>query len=120
MAAKKKIIIADDDADILEVTKIILEGYGGYEVVVIDRGDELLKLQAPMPDLILLDLWMSGSNGEEICRQLKNNESTSSIPIIIFSANRELKGIADACGANDYLAKPYQMDGLLEKIASWI
>jgi CheY-like chemotaxis protein len=120
MGEKKKIVIVDDDADILDVTTIILEGYGGYEVAVIDRGEELKSIKRTSPDLILLDLWMSGFNGQDICKALKGDEQTKTIPVILFSANRELKAIAESCGADDFISKPYQMDDLLEKVAAWV
>lgn len=117
---KKKILIADDDNDILEVTGIILEGYGGYEIEVVNRGEALLELCEPFPDLILLDLWLSGHHGKDICRRLKADNATSHIPVIIFSANRELRQIASSCGADDFLAKPFQMDELLAKVGEWV
>ena len=120
MEDKKKIIIVDDDVDILDVTTIILERYGGYEVAVIDRGEEMKSIKRTSPDLILLDLWMSGFNGQDLCRELKGDKQTKAIPVILFSANRELKSIAESCGADDFISKPYQMDDLLEKVASWM
>lgn len=120
MSKKKTVLVADDDDDILDVTRIILEVYGGYQVKIVDRGEALLNLKDELPDLILLDLWLSGHNGQEICSLLKEDERTKAIPIIIFSANRDLEKLAKDCGAEDFLSKPFQMEDLLEKVAAWI
>jgi CheY-like chemotaxis protein len=120
MTKTKRIIVADDDPAILDVTRTILAEIGGYEVVITDKGEDLLRLAPPLPDLILLDIWMSGFSGQEICEQLKQEAATANIPIILFSANRELSLIAEQCGANDYLSKPFQLSELLAKVAQWV
>lgn len=113
---RKKILVADDDPSILEVMKIMLEQVGGYKVTTTTDGESVLDLRNELPDLVLLDLWMSGSDGSEICKSLKSNERTKNLPVIIFSANRDVDIISKSAGADDYLAKPFQMDDLLEKV----
>lgn len=114
--SKKTILVADDDPSILDALNIMLEEIGGYRVVTTTSGHSLLELQE-LPDLILLDLWMSGINGKEICAHLKANERTKNIPVIIFSANRDIKTIAESAQADDYIPKPFQMDDLLNKVS---
>lgn len=114
---KKKILVADDDPNILDVMKIMLEDVGGYEVTTTMDGEYVLNLKNEHPDLILLDLWMSGMDGGKICKTLKDNEQTKDIPLIIFSANRDVATISRSAGADDYIAKPFQMSDLLEKVA---
>lgn len=116
---RKKILVADDDSGILDIMKIMLEDVGGYEVATTTDGESVLKLPE-YPDLILLDLWMSGVDGSEVCKSLKSAEDTKSIPLIIFSANRNVKQISQLAGADDYIAKPFQMEELLEKVAKLI
>lgn len=108
----KKIMIADDDSGILDAMSQMLEGVG-YEVVVSVDGESIEKIHDNLPDLLLLDIWMSGLNGRDICKKLKNQELTKHIPIIMVSANKDTKGIAKEAGANDFLAKPFEMDELL-------
>lgn len=115
MGKKKKILVADDDASILDVMTIMLQEMGGYDVDTTTKGETLLEMTT-YPDLIVLDLWMSGINGSEICQRLKADEKTRQIPIIIFSANRDIRQISESVGADDYLAKPFQMKDLLEKV----
>ena len=120
MTNQKNIVVADDDESILDATRIILEDLGGYRVRILKRGDALLTLEGELPDLILLDLWMSGHNGEEVCRHLKSTEKTRHIPVILFSANRDLENITQSCGADDFIAKPFQVSDMLEKIQAFI
>ena len=118
--SKKKILVADDDPGILDVMNIMLHDVGGYHVETTTRGETVLEMQDEYPDLILLDLWMSGINGSEICERLKADEKTKDIPVIIFSANRDIQAISESVGADDYLAKPFQMNDLLDKVRKFI
>ncbi len=116
---KKKILVADDDSGILDALQIMLED-NEYAVTVTIDGQTIYKMERDFPDLILLDIWMSGLDGREICRYLKQSELTRSIPIIMISANRDTEKIAKEAGADDFLAKPFEMDELLKKIAKYI
>ena len=108
-------MVADDDLSILECVKLMLE-FDGYTVQTTTMGNSLLKLQV-LPDLILLDIWMSGVDGREICKLLKADPKTSHIPVLLFSASTKLCLSATEAGADDYLEKPFEMDELLSKIA---
>lgn len=111
----KKILIADDDPAIVEAVTLILEEFG-YEVNGTGDGQTIYKLDKKFPDLLLLDIWMSGENGRDICKYLKANPMTKKIPVIIISASRDIKKSAVESGADDFLAKPFAMYELLEKI----
>lgn len=112
---RKKILIADDDPAILEILTLYLEEVG-YEVETTDDGLALRSLEQNLPDLLLLDIWMSGWHGRDICRYLKSQETTKSLPIILFSANRETQQIAKEAGADDFITKPFDLTELLTKI----
>jgi len=117
---KKTIIVADDDAGIIDAVSIMLR-ISGYEVRPTLNGGMLLHLPPEeYPDLILLDIWMSGEDGTEICRALKKNENTRNIPVILFSASKEIQQSAFDAGADDFLAKPFEMGELLGKIGRLI
>ena len=117
--SKKKILIADDDPAILDVLSLFLEDVG-YEVETTDDGAMIQEAQRDHPDLMLLDIWMSGWNGRDICVHLKSQESTQHIPIILVSANRDTEKIAKEAGADDFLLKPFDLDKVLEKIERYI
>src|SRR5262249_52185888 len=94
---QKKILIADDDPAILEVLTLFLEGVG-YEVETTSEGLTSQAFEHGYPDMLLLDIWMSGWNGRDICRSLKSQEETRHLPILLISANRETGRIAREAG----------------------
>ena len=73
-------------------------------------------MKMELPDLLLLDIWMSGEDGRDICKKLKQSELTKNIPVIMVSASKDIKESALAAGADDFLAKPFEMNELLGKI----
>jgi len=109
-------MIADDDPGIVDAVEMLLE-FEGYEVTSTVDGSTVLDMKDELPDLLLLDIWMSGEDGRDICRKLKSINSTKNIPVIMISASRDIKASAMAAGADDFLAKPFEMDELLKKIA---
>ncbi len=113
----KKVIIFDDDQDILEVTVAILHNRN-FEVKGVDHLDGFLdKVLKYSPDVILMDLRIPEIGGEEATRLLKNTSSTTDIPIIIFTAHSNgEKNIKDITGANDVVYKPFNINTLVRKI----
>jgi len=112
---RKKILVADDDPAISEALVLILDEYG-YDVDTVLDGQAIYKMKDKFPDLLLLDVWMSGQDGRDICRFLKNKKETQNIPIIMFSASRDIKDSTTEAGANDFLSKPFEMEELIDKI----
>lgn len=109
----KKITIVDDDPAILEVLKIILEDKGYSITLIEDAIDVTERILKEKPDLILLDNLMPGRSGAEIVKELKFIEKTKLIPIIMISANHDIKKIVKDVGADGFLAKPFDMEELL-------
>ena len=111
-----RILVIDDNAEILNVVKLILELHG-YEVLTSGKGEEtendVIKYS---PQLILCDVYLKGSNGVEICNQLKSNKLTRNIPIIMFSAQVNDYLVFRKCAADDFIAKPFDNTVLLQKI----
>ena len=113
-----KLLVVDDEADIISLLKLVLEAEG-YHVVPANSGDEALALaEIEIPDLILLDLMMPGKSGLETCRQLKNQPRTKNIPVVVFSAlGREVdKKLTAEAGANAHVTKPFNNVGLLTEV----
>lgn len=115
----KKIFIADDDAAIVDATSLMLEVLG-YEVGFTLHGSSVQQAMQERPDLLLLDIWLSGVDGRDICKQLKADPKTKDIPVLMISAGRDIKESALASGADDFLAKPFEMRSLVKKIESLI
>jgi DNA-binding response OmpR family regulator len=113
---QKKIIIVDDDEGLLDAFKAMLE-FANYKVEASTNADILLNLKAGnLPDLILLDVLLSGVDGRAICKKLKSQLVTKNVPIIMVSAHPSAFNSIKEIGANDYLAKPFEMNNLLNKI----
>lgn len=115
-ATNKRILVVDDDQDILEVVQEILAGEG-YQVQTSLNGTCLQRLENDLPDLILLDVLLWGQDGRELCRQVKAGEKTRYIPVILFSANAAATSTTVTCGADDFLVKPFRMRELLDLVA---
>jgi len=112
----KHILVVDDDPDILEFLQVILEDEG-YTVVTSDKGEYLEQLHnGGLPDLILLDMLLSGKDGCEIVKYLKREPETTHIPVIMISAHPSAEKEARQAGADDFLAKPFNIEVLLAKI----
>ncbi len=112
-------MIADDDAAIVDAIAMMLE-YEGYQVSSYVDGAIIPQMNKEFPDLLLLDIWMSGTDGRDICKELKKTENIRNIPVIMISASRDIEGSAYEAGADDFLAKPFEMDELLQKIEKHI
>ncbi len=115
MNKPKRITVADDDSGILDAVGMMLE-MEGYDVNTTLNGNTVLT-QTELPDVYILDIWMSGSDGRELCKKLKSEEKTKDIPVILISASNDLKRSAETAGADDFLAKPFEIDALLQKVA---
>lgn len=118
----KKILVADDELDIRNLAKIILEK-NGYQVSLAANGAEALqKAENELPDLILLDVVMPAKSGWEVCKTLKSQTKTKHIPIVIFTVLSTLLGDdvsrkhADEAGCDGYLAKPFNTNQLLTEV----
>ncbi len=112
----KRILVVDDDKDILNILKLILQ-MNGFEVMVTPNGEEALtKSLTYCPQLVLLDVFLSGSDGRDICNLLKGNPSTKNIPVVIFSAHSNFEDVLKVCDADDFISKPFDISELVEKI----
>jgi DNA-binding response OmpR family regulator len=113
MPAKKKILLVDDERGILKVLCIKLK-LSGYEVITASGGHEALDLIASAkPDIMLLDIIMPGIDGFEVLQRLRQ---TSKLPVIVYSARPSNMQEALSLGADDFLAKPFDVDELVRRI----
>lgn len=115
----KKVFVADDNPAILDALKIMLQDEG-YDVETTEYGAVALGLKKPLPDLVLLDVWMSGIDGRDVCKHLKSTSATKNLPIILISATKGIEQIAKDAGADGFISKPFQMNHLLSVVAEHI
>jgi len=112
---KKRILVVENNSDILELISLVLEE-AGYEVNSFSTEknifDHIVELQ---PDAILLDIVQPTVQGTELCRQIKEAEGTSHIPVIVLSTHPQIKKVKEVC-ADEVIPKPFDIDGLVEII----
>ena len=112
------ILIVDDEW----MNRELLETYlkmGGYEVKLANSGEKALELiEEELPDLVMLDIRMIGISGFEVCAQLKNNELTKGIPVLMVSAleSEEDRTQAEQVGADGFVTKPFDSASIVEQI----
>ncbi len=118
----KKILIVDDEQDIVESLKFILE-VSGYTCYCAYNGEDGLRLAKElMPDLIILDVMMPKINGYKISRLLKYDNKYKDIPIIMLTARSQTedKLIGEETGVNEYMTKPFELDQIVKKVEEYI
>ncbi len=118
----KKILIVDDEADIIEILQFVLES-AGFECITAFDGEEGLRLAKEVhPDLIILDVMMPKINGYKISRLLKYDNKYKDIPILMITARsqEEDKIIGEETGADEYITKPFKVDYVVEKVKSYL
>ncbi|MCD1117386.1 response regulator [Chryseobacterium turcicum] len=118
--SKKKILIFDDDKTILEVIAIIFEE-NGYLVEISETSHDIIeKVSLFKPDVILMDNWIPRIGGVEATKLLKNHEEFQSIPVIYVTANNDIVALAKEAQADDYVAKPFNLEDLEDKVAKYL
>ncbi len=113
-----RILVADDVEAIADALQMILETAGYMVTVTCDGAQVIPLMQKQAPDLLLLDIWMSGRDGRDICQQIKQQETLHNIPLLLVSAHRNTPEIAQQTGADGYILKPFQMKTLLATVAA--
>ncbi len=111
-----KILVCDDEQEILDITQMILEDAGFKVLAVIDSLSVEKMIEEEQPDVLLIDLWMPGMSGDQIVKSLRLNSKIQHTPVVVISASRDGKEIAMAAGADDFLEKPYDIDVLVDTV----
>jgi two-component system cell cycle response regulator DivK len=112
MGNSKKVFVFDDNADILELCTIILED-AGFEIKTSSTSNQIVdQVMAYMPDIIFMDNWLPDVGGIDATRELKGHPTLKDIPVIYFTANNDVKSLAEQAGADGYLSKPFDIQEL--------
>lgn len=115
---RKRILLLEDERGILELIQEILETEG-YEVFAFGNYESVEDIIEFRPQLILLDVRLSNGYGHLLCQDLKANPKTARIPVILVSGADNLKKIAEDCGADNFLSKPFNMDDLIQMVKQY-
>ena len=116
IARMKRILVVDDNLDVLEVMRALLE-MKGYEVYILPDGGKVIEsIKKLSPNLILLDVYLAGYNGIDICVDIKSKPHLKDIPLVMMSAHSNLDVMMQNCKADSFVAKPYDSNHLLAVI----
>lgn len=110
------ILVIDDDPDIGKMLQMMLE-YKGYEVILLNKAftiEEILRENDI--DLVILDMLIGGVNGTDVCKIIKNNKAFAHIPVLMISALPHARQTCIDAGANEFIAKPFEMQELLSNV----
>lgn len=114
----RRVMIIDDDASILEAVQMLLVSEG-YEVRTCTDGDCLLRRPEYDPDVVLLDLLLSGRDGRQVVQEIRKVQSLENTPVIIMSAHTLREEDTRVAGAQEFLPKPFDIDRLLEIVKKY-
>ncbi len=118
-SGKRKILVVDDDVELVELITDVLDRDGRFEVKSVNNGfDAGMMVKDYQPDLIVLDVMLPDINGKEVCQRVRTDNSMDMVKIICISGMVEEDKVDDlkAAGANDFMRKPFEVDRLVERI----
>jgi two-component system phosphate regulon response regulator PhoB len=112
---RKKVLIIENDQDIRHIVEFVLEDHG-FETLSMEEPRDLSAITPFAPDVILLDEFVNSKPGHRLCRKIKQVPALASIPVIILSTADDIELIATECQANDHIAKPFDIDDIVNKV----
>lgn len=116
MTAFEKILVLDDEPDIGQMIKTLLE-YKNYSVTAVQKVNMFeAELKEGNFNLLIIDMLLSGTDGKEICKAIKQHSETKDIPVIMISAHPSAKEICLSAGADDFISKPFDMHEFVSKV----
>ena len=116
----KKVLIIEDEQDIVDIATMILEDEG-YEVSShCEYADFEKKVNETHADLVLLDLNLDGYHGKDICKYIKSNDQLKDTSVILMSANRDIEAIKIEAGADGYITKPFDLMDFINIVKTFI
>ena len=118
---QKTIMVVDDSPTVRNIMALILHRAGHQSVRVTSAMEALHALTEVTPDLIFLDITLPGMDGFDVCKVIKENQSTKHVPVVMLSGNNEVadKVMGRMAGASDYLTKPFEPETILKCIETY-
>ena len=120
-SGKRKALVVDDDEELVELIRDVLEADGRFDVRVANNGfDAGMMVKEYHPDIIVLDVMLPDINGKEVCQRVRSDSSLDDVKVICISGMVEQDKIADLkeCGANEFLQKPFEIETLVERMCT--
>ncbi|MDR6737887.1 PleD family two-component system response regulator [Sphingobacterium sp. 2149] len=114
----KTVFICDDDSTIVDMLQMLLEMSGYDTIIETNSLNALGVIREKQPDVILLDIWMPMLSGDELIRKIREDKELKELFIICISASKDGKDVAFRAGANRFIAKPFDINDLLEAVES--
>lgn len=116
-----KVGIVDDDETVVEALGALLASEGFEPVPIGCWGQPIAdQVAQAQPDLVMLDMWLSGLDGRDVCMELKSRQDTQHIPVLLISASQEVAAAAREAGADAYMEKPFDVPDLLQQVQSLV
>jgi DNA-binding response OmpR family regulator len=115
----KRVLIIEDEPVIAEMMSILLETEGYTVISLADTGWARRKLHDKEVDLVMLDLNLGGEAGQSMCSYIKAQDDLKHIPVVLVSGNSDLEQISTDCGADDFIAKPFDLDNFIGKVQAY-
>ncbi len=110
------ILVVEDDPQVARLIALVLQR-NGYESQIVSEGQDALETaKSKQPSMIFADLTLKGMGGDQLCRLLKEQPVTKSIPYVVVSGDRDIADKARRCGADDYMGKPFEFDDLIRLV----
>ena len=115
-----KVLVVDDSPAIVDSIEMMLD-FEGFEIEKFYKGSDMLKTLTPdsKPNVILMDMWLSGEDGRDICKEIKADENLKDIPVLIMSASRGLEQSALDAGADAFIAKPFDLGDMVDRLKTY-
>lgn len=114
----KRIVLVEDDEPIRDIFRIVF-GKSDYDFIYLESGEEIINSEIGTPDLFILDKQISGTNGLNVCRFIKNNRKFRNVPVIMISANPDIRTLARDAGADDAISKPFSLEELRKTVTKY-
>jgi len=111
-----KVVVVDDDYDLLELVCLMLETKNTSPLCLQDCKQTMPALHNHVPHVVVMDIYLGDCDGRDLCKQIKSSEQFGNIPVILYSAGSIDPASIKACGADHFLKKPFDMNTLLERV----
>jgi DNA-binding response OmpR family regulator len=113
-----KVLLVDDDLDLLDMVCLMLVSHNMDAECISDGSSVISKLENKRPDVLVMDIFLGNQDGRSLCREVKDREEYSTLPVLLYSAGNVTRESIKASGANDFISKPFEMTDIIGRITT--